>query len=45
MIRAFLMNNSKYSIQFWGDMIAQKFPDKLNSKLANISGSLWLRKE
>ena len=44
-LRAFLMNNKKFSIQFFGDMLMKKYPDKLNEKVNSIAGSIWLRKE
>ena len=45
LLRAFLMHNSKFSIQFFGDMLMKKYPDKLNEKVNSIAGSIWLRKE
>lgn len=45
LLRAFLMNNKNYSIQFWGDMIMKLYPEKLDSKVEDISGSLWIKKE
>ncbi len=45
LLRAFLMNNSKYSVQFFGEMIMNLYPEKLNEKLKDISGSLWIRKD
>lgn len=45
LLRAFLMNNSKFSIQFFGEMLMKKHPDKLCDKFKIIDGSLWIRKE
>ena len=44
-LRAFLMNNSRYSIQFFGEMLMRLHSEKLNEKLSDIHGSLWIRKE
>lgn len=45
LLRAFLMNNDKYTIQFFGEMLMHQYSDCLSNKLKNISGSIWLRKE
>lgn len=45
LLRAFLMNNNKYSIQFFSDMMISQYPDRLSDKLKDNSGSLWLRKD
>lgn len=45
LLRAFLMNNDSYSIQFFGEMLQRECPDKLCDKLNDIHGSLWIRKE
>ena len=45
LIRAFLMNNEHYTIQFFGEMLQNELPDKLSIKLKSIAGSLWIRKE
>lgn len=45
LLRAFLMNNNKFSIQFFGEMLMKKYSDKLNNKLQNIAGSIWIKKE
>lgn len=44
-LRAFLMNNKEYSIQLFGDMICQKYGDKIPEKLKGCGdGSLWIKK-
>ena len=45
LLRAFLMNNNKFSIQFFGDMLMKNYSDELNSKLQDIAGSIWIKKE
>lgn len=46
-IRAFLMHNSKFSIEFFNHYFALKFPDVAKSKsslfMKNPGGSLWLK--
>lgn len=45
-LRAFLMNNDKYTIQFFDGMLEKECGDKLCDKLKeNCSGSIWIRKE
>ena len=45
LLRAFLMYNNQYSIQFFGNMLMQEYPDKLRDKFRPQGGSLWLRKD
>lgn len=45
LLRAFLMNNNAFSVQFFGELLMKKYPEKLNEKLQDISGSLWIRKD
>lgn len=45
LLRAFLMNNDKYSVQFFGQMLMQEYPDKLGNKTKKLGDSLWIRKE
>lgn len=46
LLRAFLMNNNAYSVQFFGEMMEYCFKEKLCDKLAgNCSGSIWIRKD
>lgn len=50
MLRAFLMNNQKYSIQLFGEMFASKcmhaYKDKIPEHLSGCGcGSLWIKKE
>lgn len=45
LLRAFLMNNTKYSIQFFGHMLMKTYSDKLNDKFQNLEGSIWIKKE
>ena len=44
-LRAFLMNNSSYSIQFFGDMLRKIHPELLNDAVRHVDGSIWIRKE
>lgn len=44
LLRAFLMNNDKYPIQFFGKMLMQKHSEKLSDKLKVFGGSLWIKK-
>ena len=45
-LRAFLMNNNKYSVQFFGEMLEYNYKEKLCDKLiGNCSGTLWIRKD
>ncbi len=45
-LRAFLMNNTEYSIQFWCDMIQQKCKtDITNSFLGSAASSIYIKKE
>lgn len=45
-LRAFLMNNENYTIQFFGEMLNFCYKEKLCKKLeGNCGGSIWLRKE
>lgn len=45
LLRAFLMNNEKYSIQFWGDMLRQKYSDRVAGTLSEYGNdSLWIKK-
>ncbi|MCM1211805.1 MAG: class I SAM-dependent methyltransferase [Blautia sp.] len=45
-LRAFLMNNNKYSVQFFGEMLEYNYKEKLCDKLiGNCSGNIWIRKE
>lgn len=45
-LRAFLMNNSKYMIQFWGEMLLYIYKERLPEKLIkDCTGSIWIRKE
>lgn len=46
LLRAFLMNNDIYSIQFFGEMLSQRYNDKILPKLKGCGiGSLWIKKE
>lgn len=46
LLRAFLMNNDTYSIQFFGDILFQKYSNKIHPKLKECGcGSLWIKKE
>lgn len=45
MLQAFLMNNERYSVQFFGDMLMKEHPELLSDKLKEIGGSLWIKKE
>lgn len=45
MIRAFLMNNKEYSVQFFGDMLSQRCSDLIPEYLQGVGiGSLWIKK-
>lgn len=45
LLRAFLMNNNKYSIQFFGEMLNHKYKEELCDKLlGNSGGSIWIQK-
>lgn len=45
-LRAFLMNNNRYSIQFFGEMLESCYKEKMCAKLiGNCSGSIWIRKD
>lgn len=44
-LRAFLMNNKDYAIQFFGEMLALKFEEKFAEKLQGCgSASIWIKK-
>lgn len=45
LLRAFLMNNKQYSIQFFSGMLIHEYPAQLSDKVKDNSGSLWIRKE
>lgn len=46
LLRAFLMNNSSWSIQFFGDMLMKKYKERLIDRLEGCgSASIWIRKE
>lgn len=46
MLRAFLMNNEKYSVQLFGEMLLHTNRDKVPSCLKGCGcGSLWIKKE
>lgn len=46
LLRAFLMNNDMFSIQFFGEMLACTQKDKIGDKLiGNCSGSIWIKKD
>lgn len=46
LLRAFLMNNSSWSIQLFGGMLEHKYKKQIPNKLRGCgSGSIWLRKE
>lgn len=45
LLQAFLMNNDRYSIQFFGEMIMRECSDLLNDRMQELGGSIWLRKE
>lgn len=46
LLRAFLMNNNNYSIQFFGEMLEHTHKEKMCDKLVgNCSGSIWIRKD
>ena len=44
-LRAFLMNNKQYSVQFFGDMLSKKCAELIGELLGCGEGSLWLKKE
>lgn len=45
LLRAFLMNNEKYRIQFWGDMLKHRYPDKISEKLERCgTDCIWIKK-
>lgn len=45
LLRAFLMNNTKYSIQWYGDYMTKKYSQELGEKLANCGvGTFWMKK-
>lgn len=44
-LRAFLMNNTEYSIQLFGDMLFPKYEGQISQKLGGCgAGSLWIKK-
>lgn len=46
LLRAFLMNNSSWSIQFFGDMLMQKYKERMIGKLKGCGiGSIWIQKK
>jgi len=45
LLRAFLMNNNKYSVQFFGEMLMREYPNVLSDKMKDCHGSLWIRKD
>ncbi|MEY8410227.1 class I SAM-dependent methyltransferase [Lachnospiraceae bacterium 62-26] len=45
MLRAFLMNNEAYSVQFFGDMLSKKYARSLGKVIGCGEGSFWMRKE
>lgn len=46
MLRAFLMHNREYSIQWFGGFMVDKYADRLGEKLFGCGdGSIWIRKE
>lgn len=46
LLRAFLMDNTKYSIQLFGDMMQYMYSKKLSENIQGCgSGSLWIKKE
>jgi hypothetical protein len=48
LLRAFLMHNRNYKIEFFNDFLAYKYPQVVSSTLPNFSrntgGAIWLRK-
>ncbi len=45
LLRAFLMNNSAYSMQFFGSMLQEKYNDKIPERLRGCGdGSIWIKK-
>lgn len=44
-LRAFLMNNSNYSIQLFGDMLSIKYSSQLGMLHGCGENSIWIRKE
>ena len=45
LLRAFLMNNKEYSVQFWCDMLQWKFKDNLiDSLLGSPASSIYIKK-
>ena len=45
LLRAFLMNNSSWSIQFFGDMLMHKYKERMIGKLKDCGiGSIWIQK-
>ena len=45
MLRAFLMYNNIFSVQFYGEMLSVDYPELLNDNFKEIGGSIWLRKD
>lgn len=45
LLRAFLMNNKKYSVQLFGDMLSKKYVDSVGELRGCGQGSFWMRKE
>lgn len=46
LLRAFLMNNCVYSIQFFGNMLRHKYNNEIPDNLKECgSGSIWIKKE
>ncbi len=45
MLRAFLMNNREWSIQFFGEYLVKEHSNWLNDQIHDIGGSIWIRKE
>ena len=45
LLRAFLMNNKNYSIQLFGELLREKYSERIIDKLENIGiCSLWIKK-
>lgn len=44
-LRAFLMNNTAYSIQFFGEMLNVLYSEKFSENQSFLGGSIWIRKE
>lgn len=45
LLRAFLMYNSLFSIQFFGEYLMDQYSERIPKEMTEIGGSIWLRKE